>query len=154
MGRARIRRAVEAVREEHLRGPVRAWLSTRGFEVFDELPLLGRRADLVGVAESGTIAVELKLRDWRGALAQAKSYQLAVDRAAVAMPLRGALRAYRHRDRFVRERVGLLAVRSSGEVTVPIPAQRSDRTFVGRGEVRRWADRVRPTVPTGLLPGP
>jgi hypothetical protein len=41
------------------------------------VPILGRRADLIGTRDDALVAVELKLRDWREALRQAIAYQLA-----------------------------------------------------------------------------
>jgi hypothetical protein len=67
------------------------------------------------------------MHDWRGALRQALAYQLAADRAWVAMPLAAASRAYRNRWRFEAEKVGLLAIDDQGGVRVPIPAGDSPR---------------------------
>lgn len=91
------------------------------------MPILGRRADLVGEREDGLVAVELKMRDWREALRQATAYQLAASRVWVAMPLAGASSAYHQRWRFEAEQVGLLAVDDRDQVRVPIPAGPSPR---------------------------
>lgn len=102
-------------------------MEAAGYRVEAEVPVLARRADLVGTREDHLVAVELKMRDWREALHQAVAYQLAVDWAWVAMPLAAASTAYRHRWRFEAERVGLLAVDDRGRVRVPIPARSSPR---------------------------
>lgn len=92
-----------------------------------EVPILGRRADLVGARDSTLVAVELKMTDWREALRQSIAYQLAADRVWVAMPLAAASAAYRQRWRFEAEGVGLLAVDDRGSVRTPIAAGPSPR---------------------------
>jgi hypothetical protein len=114
-------------RETELLEPVAAWLETAGFDVRVEVPILGRIADILGSRADQVTAVELKMHDWRGALRQALAYQLAADRAWVAMPLAAASRAYRNRWRFDAEKVGLLAIDDQGGVRVPIPAGDSPR---------------------------
>ena len=112
-----------------------AWLASAGYRGRGEVPIVGRWADLVGARESEVVAVELKLRDWRGALRQATAYQVGADRTWVAMPLAAASRAYRHRYRFEAEGVGLLAVDDRGVVRAPLPAAASPRLlpFVREG---------------------
>lgn len=104
-----------------------AWLTDAGYRVDAEIPILGRRADLVGTRDDGLVAVELKLHDWAGALRQSVAYQIAADRVWVAMPLAAASTAYRQRWRFEAEGVGLLGVDDHGEVRAPIPARPSPR---------------------------
>ncbi len=113
--------------EAELASPVSAWLAEAGYRVEAEVPILGRRADLVGVRDDALVAVELKLRDWEEALRQAIAYQLAADRVWVAMPLAAASAAYRSRWRFQAEGVGLLAVDDGGDVRAPVPAAPSPR---------------------------
>ena len=102
-------------------------MESEGYRVEVEVPILGRRADLIGTSDTALVAIELKLRDWREALRQAVAYQLAADRVFVAMPLEGATTAYRERWRFQAERVGLLAVDDRGNVRIPVPASPSPR---------------------------
>ncbi len=106
---------------------MRTWLEAAGYRVSAEVPILGRRADLVGSREDSLVAVELKLRDWHEAIRQTLAYQLAADRAWVAMPLAAAASAYRSRWRFEAEGVGLLAVDDGGHVRTPIVAAPSPR---------------------------
>jgi hypothetical protein len=113
--------------ESDLRDPLLIWLEACGFEVQVEVPILRRRADLAGLKEANLTAVELKLSQWREALRQAMAYQVAADRAWVAMPLEAASRAYRERWIFEAQGVGLLAVDGSGRVRTPIPARPSPR---------------------------
>ncbi len=120
--------------EAELLEPVSGWLEDTGFEVRTEVPILGRRADLLGLRQDGLAAVEMKMRDWSGALRQAIAYQVAADWAWVAMPLAAASRAYRQRWKFEAEKVGLLVVDDGGRVRVPIPAGPSPRLFPALGE--------------------
>ncbi len=138
--------------EYQLAAPVTAWLEGSGYRVDAEVPILGRRADLIGAGGDGLVAVELKLRDWREALHQATAYQLAVDRAWVAMPLAAASSAYRARWRFEAEGVGLLAVDDRGTVRTPIPAAPSPRLlpFLRERILARPAPVDPPVVPAGV----
>ena len=113
--------------ESDLREPVATWLQDAGFNVRMEVPILGRRADLVGFRGTTVTAIEMKLHRWAEALRQAIAYQLAADRVWVAMPLGAACRAYRHRWTFQSEGVGLLAVDDAGRVRSPIVAAPSPR---------------------------
>ena len=73
--------------ESDLLEPVSTWLQAAGFDVFDEVPILRHRADVVGLRGDGVTAIEMKLSKWDQALRQAIAYQLAADWAWVAMPL-------------------------------------------------------------------
>jgi len=73
--------------------------------------------------------VELKLRAWRDALRQATAYQLAADRAYVAMPLGRVQEVWGRRQAFEREGIGLLAVDSGTRVRDAMPASASPRLF-------------------------
>ena len=113
--------------EAELAAPIVAWLEEAGFCVRIEVPILGRRADLLGVSDSSVTAIEMKMHNWTEALRQAIAYQLAADRCWVAMPLAAASRAYRQRWHFESENVGLLAIDDRGGVRVAIPAGLSPR---------------------------
>ncbi len=126
--------------EADLREPVATWLEEAGFDVRLEVPILSRRADLVGRRGSTVTAIEMKMRQWGQALRQAIAYQLAADEAWVAMPLSAASRAYRQRWTFQAEGVGLLAVDDGGHVRVPIHAGPSPRLlpFVQERVLDTW----------------
>lgn len=112
--------------EAQLAPPITAWLESSGYRVRTEVPILGRRADLVGVGHD-VVAVELKLRDWSEALRQAVAYQLAADRVWIGMPLASASAAYRHRWELEAEGIGLLVVDDPGRVRMPVEARPSPR---------------------------
>ncbi len=114
--------------EEVLREPTRTFLQGRGYEVFDEVPIAGRFADLIGIREGEVVAVELKLAQWRVALLQARTYQLGARYAYVAFPLRVALRLRGDPALFDAEGIGLLGVASDAgeaeELIHPKPSPR------------------------------
>src|SRR5437870_7296294 len=113
--------------ESELAEPIAAWLERAGFTVRMEVPILGRRADLLGLRPGSLMAIEAKMNNWAQALRQAIAYQLGADRSWVAMPLAAASRAYRQRWHFEAERVGLLAIDDQGGVRSAIPAGPSPR---------------------------
>ena len=83
-----LRREIE--REEELLAPVRRYAKRKGFTAqFAELPFFDYRIDLYAVSRpSGdTIAVELKMKNWRRALHQALIYQLCSDYVFIALPV-------------------------------------------------------------------
>src|SRR3972149_4368499 len=102
------------LRERDLAPAIVAHFEALGYEVFHEIELGGRRADLVAENASELVGTELKLHEWRNALRQTMAYQLAADRAFVALPLRRAQDAHRARHLFDREGVGPLAVSQVG----------------------------------------
>lgn len=135
--------------EEALRDPVRHWLVAQGFTVRDEVRFNGRVADLVGVRGDDVVAVELKLRDWKGAHVQAKAYQVGAPRTFVALPLARALKVHPAKtSRFEDSGVGLLGVDvDDASVRVLVEADPSDRTlpFLAEGLRTRRVGRSRST---------
>jgi hypothetical protein len=73
--------------EEEMRIPIRDWLSQKGLLPVDELPIAGKIPDIVGI-ENGriSVAIEMKLTNWRRALYQATLYTMFADRSYIAMP--------------------------------------------------------------------
>src|SRR5207302_6734069 len=122
-----IRARVSFRLESELAEPITAWLERAGFTVRLEVPILGRRADLLGLRPRMLTAIEAKMNNWAQALRQAIAYQLGADQSWVAMPLAAASRAYRQRWYFEAERVGLLAIDDRGGVRSAIPAGPSPR---------------------------
>ena len=109
------------LRERDLAGPVVGHFEALGFTVFGEVG--------IALGPEEIVAVELKLRAWRDALRQATAYQLAADRAYVAMPLGRVQEVWGRRQAFEREGIGLLAVDSGTRVRDAMPASASPRLF-------------------------
>src|SRR2546427_6664379 len=118
-----------------------------------EVPILARRADLVGLRGTTVAAIEMKMNRWGEALRQAIAYQIGADRVWVAMPLAAASRAYRQRWTFEAEGVGLLAVDERGHVRGPIRAAPSPRLlpFVREKLIETLRIRESPFVAPGGL---
>jgi len=74
------------VMEEELRKPVHEFFEKKNYHVFDEVKLFSRKIDVVAKRRSETIAVELKLRDWRKAIQQAYLDLRVSDYSIVALP--------------------------------------------------------------------
>lgn len=141
---------MEGMGEQALRGPTRDHLEARGYEVFDEVPIGGRLADLLGVGEGSVAAVELKLAQWRGALRQARAYQLGAHYASIAVPLPLALRLGGWPSPFEDEGIGLLGVDAeTGEVRELVAARPSRRflPFVSERAVELARTRGDPLPP-------
>jgi len=80
----------QIAREKELLLPIRRYAKQKGFTAqVAELPFFEYRIDLYAVSKpSGdTIAVELKMKNWRRALHQALIYQLCSDYVFIALPL-------------------------------------------------------------------
>ncbi len=114
--------------ESELLAPVARHFEGLGLRAIPEVPVAGRRADLVAVSEDALVAVELKVSAWREALRQAIAYQVWAPHSYVALPFPRALRACHARHRFEDAGVGLLAVREDGVRTF-VPAASSPRLF-------------------------
>ncbi|MCT1522075.1 MULTISPECIES: hypothetical protein [Dietzia] len=83
---------------------------------------------------SSLVAVELKLKDWRRAVAQAGRYRLFAERSFVAMPV--TVMSANLETEALRNRVGLLSIDSAGGVEVVLEAPTSGPLQPLR---RRWA---------------
>ena len=67
--------------------PISDYFKKQGYKVRYEVRIGFCRADIVAFKDDTSIAVELKLQDWKKAIVQAKNYQLGCDYAYIAIPL-------------------------------------------------------------------
>ncbi len=119
---------MKGILEVDLREPVADHLRALGCEVYFEVPILHRHADVVGIQGEEVVAVELKLTQWRVALAQARAYQLGAQRAYLALPQPRAEALRRAPSPLESEGVGLLGVALPvGKVRELLPATPSPR---------------------------
>jgi hypothetical protein len=110
-------------KESQLLKPVALYARREGFRLqMEELPFYEYRIDLYGFSRSknSTIAIELKLHDWRRALEQAMLYQLCADLVYIALPLGPAKRV--DLDELRERGVGLFAVTDTGMCSCVLPA--------------------------------
>ncbi len=111
-------------RESQLFGPVARFARREGFVLQTaELPFYECRIDLYGFSRKNdaTVAIELKLNDWRRALEQALLYQLCSDFVYIAMPESSARRV--DRAELHSNGIGLIAVLTSGSCSCLLPAR-------------------------------
>jgi hypothetical protein len=114
-------------RESQLLEPVARFAKRKGFYLQSaELPFYEYRIDLYGFSHKrdATIAVELKLNDWRRALEQTMLYQLCADLVYIAMPERSAMRV--DKAELESNGIGLIAVRDSGNCACVLLAKPHD----------------------------
>jgi len=119
-------------RESDLLAPVSGFARRKGFRFqHTELPFFEYRIDLYGLSRtsSETIAVELKMKDWRRALYQSLIYQLCSDYAYIAVPLTSARRV--DLNALAVHGVGLIAVDDSLRCHIELKAKKSS-------EVRKY----------------
>lgn len=110
-------------RESDLFAPVAKFAMREGFRLqAAELPFYEYRIDLYGFSkkQDSTIAVELKLFDWKRALRQALLYQLCSDLVYIAMPQKSAVRV--DRDELKLNGIGLISVDNFGKCSCLLEA--------------------------------
>jgi hypothetical protein len=130
-------------KEAQLYDPVARFLRNQGFRLqLPEVPFYEYRIDLYSFCKKTdiTVAVELKLTDWRRAFEQALLYQLCSDLVYVAMPERSANRVVR--EDFVENGIGLIAVQDSGKCQLLVQAiEHSEvRLFYRRSQIEYLKD--------------
>lgn len=112
--------------ESELLEPVRSFVRQRGYcEQFTELPFYEHRIDLYGYSSETetTLAVELKLRNWRRALKQAILYQLCADVVFLALPQDANSRI--EQELLVEHGIGLILVDPLGDCIEVVKASKS-----------------------------
>jgi hypothetical protein len=113
-------------REHDLLAPVSGFARRKGYRfLHTELPFFEYRIDLYGFSRptGETIAIELKMTDWRRALYQSLIYQLCSDYVYIAVPLMNARRV----DLSTLEAygVGLIVIDESLRCHIDLEARKS-----------------------------
>ncbi len=113
--------------EKTLLDPVSRFIKDRGFKHQGyELQFYEHRIDMYAYAsqQNRTLAIELKLRDWKRAFQQALIYQLCADQVYLAMPEKVCRRI----DSSIMRRhgLGLIAVQDSGQCMQLIAPKRQN----------------------------
>lgn len=91
--------------------PVIDYFKEKGFIVKREIRIGFNRADLVCFKEKEVLAVELKLRNWKKAIIQAKNYQLGADYVYIAFPLMKSYNVIKKAEhKLKKEGIGLIVV--------------------------------------------
>jgi hypothetical protein len=109
--------------------PVSDYLKKNGYKVRYEIKIGFCRADVVAFKDEKTIAIELKIRDWKKAIIQAKNYQLGCDYVYLAVPLLRSYNILRKAEfNLKKEGIGLLVINEKTcEVRKIISAKRSNK---------------------------
>lgn len=109
--------------ESAMLDPVASYIRRKGYRrQRAELQFYEYRIDLYGFSRdrNETLAVELKLRNWRRAVEQALLYQLCADRVFIALPTRASSRVDPELLRL--HGIGLIAVSDASRCLQVIPA--------------------------------
>ncbi|KYK30548.1 MAG: hypothetical protein AYK22_03495 [Thermoplasmatales archaeon SG8-52-3] len=97
--------------ESELINPVSEYFKDKGYKVRYEIRIGFCRADIVAFKDEKTTAVELKLRDWKKAIVQAKNYQLGTNYVYIAIPLSRVYNFLRKAEHYIKnEGIGLLII--------------------------------------------
>lgn len=97
--------------ESELVKPVSDYFKKQGYIVRYEVKIGFCRADIVALKDDETTSVELKLRDWKKAIVQAKNYQLGSDYVYLAIPLLRVYNVLRKAEYYLKkEGIGLLVI--------------------------------------------
>jgi hypothetical protein len=117
--------------ESELFKPVSDYFKNKGYIVRYEIRIGFCRADIVAFKEDKITAVELKLRDWKKAIIQAKNYQLGSNYVYLALPLSKVYNILRKaEDTLKKEGIGLLIVNENTlDVKKYINARLSKKQF-------------------------
>jgi len=120
--------------ESALFDPVASYTRRKGFRRQQaEVQFYEYRIDLYGYSRgrNETVAIELKLRDWKRAVEQALLYQLCADRVFIALPTRASSRV--DAELLRQHGIGLIAISDSFRCVQIVPARPSS---VVRGHYR------------------
>jgi hypothetical protein len=111
-------------KESQLLEHVARFAKRKGFSLQSvEMPFYEYRIDLYGFSRknNATVAIELKLNDWKRAVEQTLIYQLCADLVYIAMPENSAKRV--DKSQLECNGIGLIAVRDSGTCTCMVLAK-------------------------------
>ena len=121
--------------------PVSDYFKKQSYKVFYEIRIGFCRADIVCFKNKEVIAVELKLKNWKKAIIQAKNYQLGVDFVYIAVPLMKSYNILRKaEDKLKNEGIGFLVINEKdSEVRKIINAKSSKRKIcnISQNEIKR-----------------
>lgn len=109
------------MREIDLLAPLAKYYMDKGYRAFAEVKFSSRWIDvyLVNEETNESIAIELKLANWKKAYKQAKVYPLVADFVFVGMPKEFIHRALDKKDWFHETGIGLLSIGEEIEVVLP-----------------------------------
>jgi hypothetical protein len=115
--------------EMELTKPVIDYFKNEGYKVRREIKIGFFHADLVAFKNDTVTAVELKLRDWKKAIIQAKNYQFGADYVYIAIPMMKSFNTLRKAQfKFEQEGIGIIIINEkSCKVSIIINAKKSEK---------------------------
>ena len=118
--------------ELELTKPVIDYFRSQGYKVRQEVKIGFFRADIVAFKKESVVAVELKLKNWKKAIIQAKNYQLGADYVYIAIPLMKSFNILRKAQyKLEKEGIGLLIINEKTcKVSKLIDAEKSEKKMV------------------------
>ena len=116
--------------------PVSDYFKKLNYNVFYEIRIGFCRADIVCFKNIEVVAIELKLKNWKKAIIQAKNYQLGADFVYIAVPLMRSYNILRKaEDKLKNEGIGFLVINEKdSEVRKIINAKSSKRKICNISE--------------------
>ena len=131
--------------EYELFKPVVDYFESQGYVLRCEVRIGYCRADIVAFKDDEVIAIELKLKDWKKAVVQAKNYQLGADLVFLAVPLFRVYSILRKAEHLLKkEGIGLLIIKEKNcEVRKIIDAKPSEKKTcsINIDEIKRDSKR-------------
>ncbi len=91
--------------------PVIDYFTERKYQIFREVKIGFCRADIVAIKKDETVAIELKLKNWKKALVQARNYKFGSDYVYIAFPLMKSYNVLKKAENVLRkEGIGFLTI--------------------------------------------
>ncbi|MBS3749161.1 MAG: hypothetical protein KGY65_03720 [Candidatus Thermoplasmatota archaeon] len=120
--------------EHELIKPVYTHFASTAEIIFYEVPIGFCRADMIVFQKDNTsIAIELKLADWKKALIQAQNYQLATDFVYLAFPFsKCELVLKRAKEKLRHKGIGLFSVDEETRKVSEVLAAKKSTVLFGR----------------------
>jgi len=125
--------------------PLSDYFKKQGYIIKHEVKIGFCRADLIAFKKDEVIAIELKLKDWKKAIFQAKNYQFGCDYVYLAVPLMRVYNIIKKAEHLLmKDGIGLLVVtEDSCEVRKIIEAKPSKKKIcnINIKEIKRNQNR-------------
>ena len=118
--------------------PVVNYFEKKNFIVKREIRIGFCRADIVAFKKNNVTAVELKLKDWKKAIVQAKNYQLGADYVYLAFPLLKSYNVLRKAETILqKEGIGLLVINEKDSSVKKIINSKKSKKKMGTVSINR-----------------
>jgi hypothetical protein len=124
--------------------PVINYFKSKGYKVRKEIKIGFYYADLVAFKNNTVIAVELKLRNWKKAIIQAKNYQFGADYVYVVIPMMNVFNIIRKAQlKFEKEGIGLMVINEKTCIVSKIIKAKKSEKKIGKLSLNDIDNRLR-----------